>query len=145
MNITFDPLEPVLLILHLLWLVVGAALLAAAFRAKSEWVKATLAAFGMSLIGLFLLAILPSWWLYFADGRLGWRGNGCVAINPFASGTAHADAISCYKQTLKDLVVVIENAVVVGILVVGFLMYQKKFPRQLAAGEPKPEATGGYK
>jgi hypothetical protein len=35
--------------------------------------------------------------------------------------------------------------VVLGAFVVGFLIWQKKFPKQLAPGETKPEATGGYK
>ena len=34
---------------------------------------------------------------------------------------------------------------VLGGFVVGFLIWQKKFPKQLAPGEAKPEATGGYK
>jgi hypothetical protein len=41
--------------------------------------------------------------------------------------------------------VVVENAVGLGAFVVGFLIWQKKFPKQLASGEPKREMTGGYK
>ena len=53
--------------------------------------------------------------------------------------------MSCLKQSARDLVVVIENAVGLGAFVVGFLVWQKKFPKQLAPGEPKREMTGGYK
>lgn len=132
-DVTFDPLDPKLLVLHLVWLVVGGALMGVAFKAKTEWVRAGLAAMGMSILGIWLLAILPSWWLYYADGRLKWGGQGCAVID-----------LQCLKQTLKDLLVVVENGAVLVALVVGFLFWQRKFPKQLAPGESKPE-SGGYK
>jgi hypothetical protein len=133
-NITFDPLDPKLLIFEVVWFVVAAALLGAAFRSKNGWTRASLATLGLSILGIRLLAVLPSWWLYFADGRLKWGGQGCTAID-----------LQCIKQAIKDTAVVIENAVMLGAFVLGFILYQKKFPKQLAAGEPKLEATGGYK
>ena len=133
MNITWDPLDPILLLFEPLWLGLGAALLFVSGKVKSEWVRASLAGLGLSILGIRLLAILPSWWLYFADGSLGWGGQGCVEID-----------LQCLKQAAKDTVVVIENAVVLGAFVVGFIMWQKKHPKQLAPGESKPEG-GGYK
>lgn len=131
--ITFDPLDPILLLFEGVYFLIAFALLGAAFKTKSEWVKASLAALGLSIIALRTLAVLPSWWLYFADTRLDWGGQGCVAID-----------LSCIKQAAKDTVVVIENAVVLGAFVVGFMIWQRKFPKQLASGESKPDA-GGYK
>jgi hypothetical protein len=134
-DITFpDTANPALLLFEVFYLGLGVALLLVSSRVKSEWVKAGLAAFGLAILGLRLLAVIPSWWLYFSDSHLHWGGQGCTALD-----------LQCLKQAIKDTAVVIENGVVLGAFVVGFLIWQKKFPKQLAAGESKPEATGGYK
>jgi hypothetical protein len=134
LNFTFDPLDPKLLLFELIWFAVAGALLLGAYKSKNGWTRASLAALGLAILGIRLLAVLPSWWLYFADGHMKWGGQGCTKID-----------FQCIKQAMKDTVVVIENAVVLGGFVVGFLIWQKKFPKQLAPGEAKPEATGGYK
>lgn len=125
-----DPLSFAYLATELIYIVVAIALVLLSGRAKSEWVKATLAGFGLSLLALRVLAVLPSWWLYYADAELKWGGNGCTQLDA-----------QCLKQTLKDTIVVIQNALVVGAFVVGFVIYQKKNPKQLAPGEDKPEPT----
>jgi hypothetical protein len=132
--LVFNSISPFWLLLEGAYFVLAIGLLVAAYRAKSEWVKASLGTLGLAILAWHILAILPSWWLYYADGVLGWGGNGCSKL----------DAV-CFKQIAKDLVVVTENAVGLGAFVVGFLMFQKKFPKQLATGEPKRESTGGYK
>ena len=132
---TIDPLDPILLLFEVFYIAVAVGLMVLSRKTKSEWVGASLASFGLMTIAWRLLAVLPSWWLYYADGVLGWGGQGCVNL------LVREDLISCLKQTTKDLVVVIENAVVLGGFVVAFLIYQKKFPKQLAPGEEKPEPT----
>jgi hypothetical protein len=134
LGLVFNNVSPFWLLLEGVYFVGAIVLLAAAYRAKSEWVKASLGTLALAILAWHILAVLPSWWLYYADGVLGWGGNGCTKL----------DAV-CFKQIAKDLVVVTENAVGLGALVVGFLMFQKKFPKQLATGEPKRETTGGYK
>lgn len=140
MNITWDPLDPILLLFEVIYIAIAVGLLLWSSRVKSEWVRATLAGLGISILGIRLLAILPSWWLYFAEGRIGLGGQGCVEINP-----ATKDGIQCFKQVGKDLVVVVQNAVVLGGFVAAFVWWQKKHPKQLGSGEEKLEATGGYK
>ncbi len=122
------------LLVELVWFALAGALFAAAFRSKSEWVRAGLGALGLAIVAWHTLAIIPSWWLYYAESVLDWGGAGCTALDA-----------SCLKQAFKDTVVVVENGVALGGFVVAFLIYQKKFPKQLAPGEKKPEATGGYK
>ena len=140
MNFTFDPLDMRLLLIHGIWFVLAAVLFGAAYKSQSGWVKASLGGFALAIVGIELLAVLPSWWLYFADAKLHWGGQGCSAINP---GTP--DGLQCIKQAVKDTVVVIENAAILGAFVVGFMMWQRKFPKQLAPGEAKGESTGGYR
>ena len=132
--LVFNNISPFWLLLEGVYFLIALILLGAAYRAKSEWVKASLGVLALAILAWHILAVLPSWWLYYADGVLGWGGNGCTKLD-----------MVCLKQIGKDLVVVTENAVGLGALVVGFLMFQKKFPKQLATGEPKGETTGGYK
>jgi hypothetical protein len=139
-NITWDPLDPILLLFEGVYIAIAIGLLLWSSRVKSEWVRATLAGLGISILGFRLLAIIPSWWLYFAEGQMGWGGQGCLEITPNTP-----DGIQCYKQTAKDLVVVIQNAVVLGGFVAAFVWWQKKHPKQLGPGEEKLESTGGYK
>ena len=134
LGLVFNNVSPYWLLLEGVYFVGAFILLGAAYRAKSEWVRASLGTLALAILAWHILAVLPSWWLYYADGVLGWGGNGCTELD-----------MVCFKQVAKDLVVVIENAVGLGAFVVGFLIYQKKFPKQLAAGEPKREMTGGYK
>lgn len=134
LDFTFDPLDPKLLLIHSIWYLIAAGLLVGAFRSKGEWLKASLGAMGLAILGIQTLAVLPSWWLYFADTKLDWGGQGCTAFD-----------LQCAKQVIKDSVVVVENAVALGAFVVGFIIWQRKYPKQLASGESKPETTGGYR
>ena len=134
LGLVFNSISPVWLVLEVVYFVIAGVLMAAAYRAKSEWVKAGLATLGLAILAWHILAVIPSWWLYYADGVLGWGGNGCTKIDA-----------TCLKQSARDIIVVGENAVGLGAFVVGFLVWQKKFPKQLAPGEPKREMTGGYK
>ena len=134
LGLVFNSISPIWLVLEVAYFLLAGILMAAAYRAKSEWVKAGLATLGLAILAWHILAILPSWWLYYADGVLGWGGNGCTKIDA-----------TCLKQSARDIIVVGENAVGLGAFVVAFLVWQKKFPKQLAPGEPKREMTGGYK
>lgn len=133
-GLVFNSTSPTWLLLEGVYIAAGIALLAVAYRAKSEWVRAGLGGLGLAVLGWHILAVLPSWWLYYSEGPLGWGGQGCTALDA-----------ACLKQTVKDLIIVIENAVGLGAFMAAFWFYQKKFPKQLAPGERKPEATGGYK
>jgi hypothetical protein len=134
LGLVFNSISPSWLLVEVVFFIIAGALLGAAFRSKSEWTKAGLATLGLAILAWHILAVVPSWWLYYADGVLGWGGNGCTKLDA-----------SCLKQSARDIIVVGENAVGLGAFVVAFLVWQKKFPKQLAPGEPKREMTGGYK
>lgn len=126
--------NPVWVLFEGVYFILSAGLLFWAYKAKGEWLRASLGALALSILSWRILAVIPSWWLYYAEGDLEWGGQGCIQLD-----------LSCLKQALKDTVVVIENAVGLGIFIVAFWLYQKKFPRQLGPGEAKLEQTGGYK
>lgn len=132
--LVFNSISPLWLLFEGLYVAGAIVLFAAASKSKTGWGKAGLSSLGLAILAWRALGVIPSWWLYYADGPLGWGGQGCQQLDA-----------QCGKQTLKDLVVIIENTVVFGGFLAGFWFYQKKFPKQLAPGERKPEATGGYK
>jgi hypothetical protein len=140
-----DFTSPVWLLVEGVWIGFAVALLLGAFKAKSEWVKAGLGALALSIVGFRLLAVVPSWWLYYSEGQMKWGGQGCIQLNIMELFKSDTASNSCLKQMIKDTIVVIENGAILGAFVVAFLVYQKKFPKHLASGESKPEATGGYK
>lgn len=127
-------ISPWWLLVELIYIGGSLVLLGVAFRSQNQWAKAGLASFGIAMISWRLLAVIPSWWLYYADGVLKWGGQGCAEVDA-----------QCLKQSAKDIVVVVQNGIVLGGFVIAFLLWQKRFPKQLASGEKKPEATGGYK
>ncbi|MHB8513569.1 MAG: hypothetical protein ACYDCC_15540 [Actinomycetota bacterium] len=133
-KIWMDATHPQWLLLEPAYFLIAGILGFIAFKSKSEWTKASLASLAISIVAWRVLAVLPSWWLYYSDAKLHWGGNGCVNLD-----------MQCLKQAAKDTVVVIENAVGLGAFGVAFWLYQKKYPRQLGPGESKLEATGGYK
>lgn len=140
-----DFTSPIWLLAEGVWIGLSVALLLVAFKSKSEWTRAGLGALGLSIIGFRLLAVVPSWWLYYSEGQMKWGGQGCIQLNLAELFKSESASNSCLKQMIKDTIVVIENGAILGAFVVAFLIYQKKFPKQLAPGESKPEATGGYK
>jgi hypothetical protein len=132
-------LRPTLLLFELVWFAFAGALFAGAHRAKLEWVKASLAAFAIAILGWRTLGVIPSWWTYFSSTVFNWSASGCSSLS------TGKDAVACIKASARDIVAVLELGIAFTGFIVGFLVYQKRFPKQLAPGEPKPESTGGYK
>jgi len=132
-------LRPTLLLFEVVWFLIAGGLFTAAYRAKLEWVKASLAVFALAILGWRLLGVIPSWWTYYSSTSLNWSASGCSSLS------TGKDAMACLKATARDVVATIELGIAFTGFIVGFLVYQKRFPKQLAPGEPKPESTGGYK
>ena len=72
LGLAFNDKSPLWLILQeAVYLGLAFSLLGVAYKAKSEWVRAGLATLGLAVLAWHVLAIVPSWWLYYADGVLG--------------------------------------------------------------------------
>ena len=109
-------------------------------RPKDEgerWIKITLITMGLWVALFITMAVIPSYWLYFADGTLKWTGRFTV---PYGFGE-----LDLPQQALRDVIVVIWYGLALGAFGVGVLLYNKRNPRTLPSGEEKREATGGYK
>lgn len=90
-----------------------------------RWISASLVSFGIFVVLIVTMAIIPSFWLYFADGTLQWTGQ--------------------LLQIVRDIIVSGYYVVALVVLGAGVLIYQKRNPKVLISGEDKREATGGYK
>ena len=89
------------------------------------WTKAVLFSLVMWFIGITGIAVIPSWWLYFADQKLGWR----------------ASKFWLFKA--RDLVaILLWNGPVVTFIV--FSYYIQKWRRRLRS-ESESRPTGGYR
>jgi hypothetical protein len=109
-------------------------------RPKDEgerWVKLTLVTMGLWALLFVTMAVIPSYWLYFADGTLKMTGRLTI---PYGFGE-----LDLPQQALRDVIVVVWYGLALGLLGLGILLYNKRNPRTLPSGEEKREATGGYK
>ena len=109
-------------------------------RPKDEgerWVKLALITMGIWVALFVTMAVIPSFWLYFADGTLKWTGTFKV---PYGFGE-----LELPMQAVRDVVVVIWYGVALGACGLAIHLYNKRHPRTLPSGEEKREATGGYK
>ena len=109
-------------------------------RPKDEgerWVRLVLITMAIWVLLFVTMAVIPSFWLYFADGTLKWTGKFTV---PYGLGE-----LVLPMQMVRDVIVVLWY----GLALTGFGLavraYNKRNPRTLPSGEEKREATGGYK
>jgi hypothetical protein len=109
-------------------------------RPKNEgerWVRLVLVTMGIWVALFVTMAVIPSYWLYFADGTLKWTGRFTV---PYGLGE-----LDLPQQAIRDVIVVIWYGVALAGFGLAVRAYNKRNPRTLPAGEEKREATGGYK
>src|SRR5215216_2068549 len=86
---------------------------------------------------LITMAMIPSFWLYFADGTLKWTGKFTV---PYGLGE-----LELPMQAVRDVIVVLWYGVALVAFGLAVRAYNRRNPRTLPSGEEKREATGGYK
>jgi hypothetical protein len=109
-------------------------------RPKDEgerWVKLVLVTMGIWVALFVTMAVIPSFWLYFADGTLKWTGKFEVPLG--------IRTLSLPMQVVRDVVVVVWYGVVLGAAGLAVRAYNRRNPKVLPSGEEKREATGGYK
>lgn len=89
------------------------------------WTKAVIASLILWFIGMTGIAVIPSWWLYFAEETLGWR------------------ASSFWLFKLRDVVaIMLFSGPFVTFILFGY--YIQKWRRRLRS-ESESRPTGGYR
>jgi hypothetical protein len=109
-------------------------------RPKDEgerWLSLSLMMLALTA-GLFVtMAVIPSYWLYFADGVLKWTGKFKVPLG--------IRTLELPQQAIRDVIVSLWYGLVLVGAGLGVRAYNRRNPKVLPSGEDKREATGGYK
>ena len=90
-----------------------------------RWVQLSLVSLGLFALMIVFFGIIPSFFLYFADGTLKWT--------------------SFWLNKLRDVIVSGYYVVVLGAAIAGVVVWNKRHTKVLPSGEEKREATGGYR
>jgi hypothetical protein len=109
-------------------------------RPKDEgerWVSLVLVMMGIWIALFITMAVIPSFWLYFADGTLKWTGKFRLPLG--------VRTLTLPMQSIRDIIVVVWYGLVLGAAGLAVRAYNRRHPRVLPAGEEKREVTGGYK
>jgi hypothetical protein len=102
-----------------------------------RWVRLVLITLGIWISLFVTMAVIPSFWLYFADGTLKWTGKFSV---PYGFGE-----LVLPMQMVRDVIVVLWYGLALGACGLAIRAYNRRSPKTLPSGEEKREATGGYK
>jgi TRAP-type C4-dicarboxylate transport system permease small subunit len=95
------------------------------------WTKAVVIAFVLWFLAIGLIGFLPSWWLYFADQKLGWNPCPCP------------DTLAWIKYELRDVIAIILFSIPFGAFIIVPYHLQKLRRRLRSESESRP--TGGYR
>ena len=95
------------------------------------WTKAVVVSLVLWFLAIGLIAFIPSWWLYFADQKLGWHKCPCPTTLKF------------FEFKARDIVAVILFSIPFG----GFIMipYHLQKLRRRLRSESDSRPTGGYR
>jgi hypothetical protein len=122
----------------------AAVLLALAHRLRATygWVSALGGAMASFIAVWWALGILPSAWVYYADGS-----KAILRDQIIPNQIAFGDYVVAgnFYQVVRDSVVAVEQAVAVVGFAVLALYVQKRYPRSLADSEEARPQSGGYK
>jgi hypothetical protein len=117
-------------------------LLALRLRERQGWLAALFGVMAALLSSWWLLGIIPSAWVYFADSQSELLADQIIPSQIVIQG---AEVASNFYNVFRDTIVLVQGAIVV----VGYfalaLIIQKRFPGGLAEGEERGPTTGGYK
>jgi hypothetical protein len=100
------------------------------------WTRAVVTSLLLWLIGMTLIVIIPSYWLYFADQTLGWRETRLCSISWLTN-------CGFWLFKLRDLVAVVLFSGPFGMYIV--LAYYLQKQRRKLRSESESRPTGGYR
>jgi NhaP-type Na+/H+ or K+/H+ antiporter len=107
------------------------------------WTKAVVWSLGLWFLAMVFVAFIPSWWLYFADQKLGWHKCPCVGSTHWTILFWEIPIRRFWLFIFRDTVAVILFSIPVG----GFVMvpYALQKLRRRLRSESESRPTGGYR
>lgn len=117
-------------------------LLALRLRARQGWLAALFGVMAALLSSWWLLGIIPSAWVYFADSQSELLAD---QIIPSQIIIGSLEVASNFYNVFRDSIVLVQGGIVVVAYFVLALVIQKRYPGGLAEGEERGPTTGGYK
>jgi hypothetical protein len=105
------------------------------------WTKAVIVSLVLWFLAMTFIAYVPSWWLYYADQKLGWHKCPCVGSHHFKY--LNLDVPNFWLFKARDVVAVILFSIPFGAFVVIPYHLQKLRRRLRSESESRP--TGGYR
>jgi hypothetical protein len=100
------------------------------------WTKAVVASLALWLFGIIFIVMVPSWWLYFARNKLGWRETKVCDLSWFKN-------CGFWLFKLRDVVGAILFSGPFGTLIIAAYYVQKVRRRLRSESESRP--IGGYR
>ena len=110
------------------------------------WTNAVLFCLALTFFILISTAIMPSFWMYYAEQKIGWAGPTDVEAflrQPF--GTSITDPLSSYGY------VMVRDAIAMGLTTLPFVLIlvvssaMQNWRKKLRGGESSARAGGGYR
>lgn len=123
-------------------MIVGFAGASMLLRDRFGWLAAIFGMMAATVAAWWAFAIIPSAWIYFADGQRDLLEN---TVIPGTLGVGRFQVASNFYQVFRDSVVMGETFIAMGAFAVIALQIQKRFPKALAEGEEARPQSGGYK
>ena len=109
-------------------------------RFEWTWTSAVLFSVGLVFFILITVAVIPSFWLYYADEVLKWDGGAPQKILPFLPWTLDG----FWLLQLRDAVAMgLSTVPLVAVLVVAAVM--QNWRRKLRGAQSDTRPTGGYR
>jgi len=123
-------------------MMIGFSLAAAKLHDTYGWVSAILGMMAATIAAWWAFGIIPSAWIYFADGQRELMEGTIIAKQ---LGTGRFVVATNFYDVFRDSVVMGETTIAMLVFAIAALRIQARFPKALAEGEEARPQSGGYK
>ena len=114
-------------------------------RFEWTWTNAVIFSVGLVFFILITVAVIPSFWLYFADQKLKWDGGAPHPVLPYSWAQSIVPTLDGFwLKQLRDAVAMgLSTVPLVLVLVLGAVM--QNWRRKLRGAQSDTRPTGGYR